>query len=72
VVGDTVEKAGAEPARRCGVVVLFAGMAVGFALGMVVAALLAVPAADPGCDHCVLAEARSPRRGATTPSHLTA
>jgi len=54
------------------VVVLFAGMAVGFALGMVVAALLAVPAADPGCDHCVLAEARSPRRGATTPSHLTA
>jgi len=41
--------------------VLFAGMAVGFALGIVVAALLSAPAADPGCDHCVLAEERTNR-----------
>lgn len=47
--------------------VLFAGMAVGFALGIVVAALLSAPTADPGCDHCVLAERAT--RGVVTPAH---
>lgn len=43
-------------------IVLFAGITVGFALGIVVAALLSAPTADPGCDHCVLAD-RRPGRG---------
>jgi len=52
--------------------VLFAGMAVGFALGVVVAALLSAPVADPGCDHCVLAEGRTARRPVAEARRLTA
>jgi len=52
--------------------VLFAGMAVGFAFGVVVAALLAAPARDPGCDHCVLAEGRRSPGGAAGAHRLTA
>ncbi|RMF83790.1 MAG: hypothetical protein D6739_06810 [Nitrospirae bacterium] len=37
-------------------ILLFAGMAVGFALGFVVAALLAASGPAPDCDGCVLAQ----------------
>ncbi len=52
--------------------VLFAGMAVGFAFGVVVAALLAAPAPDRGCDHCVLVQERTARHRDLDGHRLTA